>query len=309
MEIWTIQKLLNRATEYPKNKGVGSPHRSEAGPARHSNSEGGFTLIELLTVIAVIALLMAILLPALNRAKAQAKRIKCANNLRQLYAGIKMFANDNDGKLPVHENWWLWDVPYSTTDIVIRTSGEKDIFYCPAETTKNAKMAICWQFRQYPYPAYPPPTPCDLITCQSQTGDVAEPKDNRDKFYRVTGYFWMFLNKDPITQNIRDNPRSEPGTPTKQWVANMDVRETATTELLTDATLSKREDPIDANTAEFDRIESALFNLCGIYDKTNHMKGTRPEGGNILFLDGHTGWRPIRDMQMRFVANRAYHWW
>ncbi len=57
-------------------------------PVRRNFANGaGFTLIELLVVIAIIALLMAILMPALNRAREQGKRTACLNNLRQLTLG------------------------------------------------------------------------------------------------------------------------------------------------------------------------------------------------------------------------------
>lgn len=59
----------------------------------------GFTLIELLVVIAIIALLMAILLPALNRAKEQGKRARCLANLKQLTLGWIMYADENEQKL------------------------------------------------------------------------------------------------------------------------------------------------------------------------------------------------------------------
>ncbi len=58
-----------------------------------------FTLIELLVVIAVIAVLMAILMPALNRAREQGKRIACLNNLGQLVKGWIMYADDSDDKI------------------------------------------------------------------------------------------------------------------------------------------------------------------------------------------------------------------
>ncbi|MEX2673054.1 MAG: prepilin-type N-terminal cleavage/methylation domain-containing protein [Phycisphaeraceae bacterium] len=60
----------------------------------------GFTLIELLVVVGIIALLMAILLPALSRARQEAMKVSCAANLRQWGAAFHTFALDNNGHLP-----------------------------------------------------------------------------------------------------------------------------------------------------------------------------------------------------------------
>ncbi|ARN56177.1 type II secretion system protein [Sedimentisphaera salicampi] len=60
----------------------------------------GFTLIELLVVISIIALLMAVLMPALSKAREQAKLVVCGNNQHQMILGIQSYQSDNGGKLP-----------------------------------------------------------------------------------------------------------------------------------------------------------------------------------------------------------------
>ena len=61
------------------------------------NKRKGFTLVELLVVIAIIALLMSMLMPALNKAKEQAKLAVCKNNLHQWAIVWKMFTDDREG--------------------------------------------------------------------------------------------------------------------------------------------------------------------------------------------------------------------
>src|SRR5688500_12050959 len=68
---------------------------------RQNQSGGGFTLIELLVVIAIVAILAAILLPALGKAKQQAKRAACGNNLQEIGVAFHSFAHDHNSKFPM----------------------------------------------------------------------------------------------------------------------------------------------------------------------------------------------------------------
>ncbi len=86
----------------------------------YGRCRGAFTLIELLVVIAIIAILAAMLLPALAKSKETAKRAVCKSNMKQMSLGIIMFADDNQGRFPDAQNHLVW-VPINIFDYFLNT--------------------------------------------------------------------------------------------------------------------------------------------------------------------------------------------
>ena len=269
----------------------------------------GFTLIELLVVIAIISLLLAVLIPALSRAKIYAQRIQCANNLKQQALGTLLYASDNDNYVPSSQGLpWLWDMSFWATNQLAHYAGFDDnkTFFCPANKLKQYDDARVWQFSLLSG-TYPNPVPL--------RDESRMTTDDLKRNYRVLPYIYMFdkINSDGTSAlpAYLINPREQ-----AKWIRKLSDLTNASAKIMTtDAVISNG---TQRQSCKFDELtEGTIDDLSGgnLRDSTNHFSrqrnnaGLLPEGANTAYADGHVDWRSFARMNPRVETSGMYFWW
>jgi len=245
--------------------------RRRIGQRRRLSAGDGFTLIELLVVIAIIAVLMSILIPSIERAKIQAKKILCASTLRQHVYALSLYSIDHAGKIPLRQmSGWVWDLDFETVDMILESGATRATFYCPCNRQQKLHNDKYWDYHGG---------------------------------YRVTGYFWMIDFADGQHQQIL-------GTGNKKWIRTLASKDAERCELVTDVVLSDESyRPPEYPYGNFAKNSGGMFSRYGLYDETSHMRSEAEcEGGNIGFADCHVTWRPFKDMERR-LSMYPTHWW
>jgi prepilin-type N-terminal cleavage/methylation domain-containing protein/prepilin-type processing-associated H-X9-DG protein len=147
-----------KCSDVPHNPYAPVFHEVSMPHAHTGRRAPGFTLVELLVVIGIIAVLLAILLPAMNRAREQARSVACASNLRQLGMAMVMYTNENKGRFPFHadiggmfnEDWIWWQASRDPRQSAIaRYMGQFDpqVFRCPSDDVEVRPRILTEPYR------------------------------------------------------------------------------------------------------------------------------------------------------------------
>jgi prepilin-type N-terminal cleavage/methylation domain-containing protein/prepilin-type processing-associated H-X9-DG protein len=254
----------------------------------------GFTLIELLVVIAVIAILAALLLPALSKAKQQAILVDCKNNERQQLLAFTMYAHDNKDFLPDDANAnQAWDMRDFSADYLAQGGAPYKVWYDPG--------------------TYQVFTDADFRTFWNSTGYETE----NDPILRVVGYtetlygiaayanggseFSTNINQKLSATSIILAGRSLPIIASSRVLtACVAITDQGTSDALSGMEHYKWTDLPHSDDGDVPGNKS--------YTSSHMLNAAIPSGVNLGMFDGHVEWRQFRNIIARGNSGLTFYY-
>ncbi len=231
-----------------------------------------YTLVELLTVIAIMVLLAAILLPALSRAKAKAEEVTCLNNLKQLQTCAKLYSLDHDGLLL--PNRYAYNLYTKAPSLGF----SNDLTWCPGlapfdTTTENIERGLLFPYNES----------TDIYRCPSDKSRVRTPEGEFLHLRRTRSY--------NLSQSINSTPYHDKTLFPPSFAKESEIDEPGPSELL--FFVGVHEDSIlDSHFGIPPRGSIFAEEPLRWWDLP---AGRHSQGGNFSFADGHVEhWRWAR---------------
>lgn len=247
-----------------------------------SQRSPAFTIVELLVVLAMIAVLIALRLPAMARAERGTKITQCAGNLKQFNLGVQLYAGENNDKLPSNTSTlgipvgnWPWDMAWNIGEQLERYGVDWRMMFCPGTAPRFTESI---DYTLYDY--YSP-------------GNL-----------HVIGYGVTFQGVGGL---MSTNINSTLTSPLFQFGPLLVRQLPSDRVLLADATISG-----PGQNNETLRYSYNYTSVVGAFPTAHvspHLSANFPLGGNLSMLDGHVEWRRFQDMHPRTSNVVPGFWW